>query len=210
MKPTPALKVKCDSADWPDFAEVPQTPYTAEDDTVSLPAPDYIARFRDAERIGSYCRACPRYGRSWGCPPFDFDVEEYLSGYATALIVATKIVPAVRGLPLSDAQRLILPERRRLERKLLEMEKRYGGRSFAYAGTCLYCPEEGCTRPEGLPCRHPQRVRPSLEACGFDIGRTTAELFGIELLWGRNGLLPEYLTLVCGFFHASEETVWNG
>lgn len=77
--------------------------YTARDYTASLPAADFIARFRDAERIAGYCRACPNYGRSWACPPFGFNLEEYLSGYATALIVATKITPAREGLPFSEA-----------------------------------------------------------------------------------------------------------
>ena len=53
--------------------------YLARDFVVTLPAADYIARFRDADRIAGYCRTCPNYGQSWGCPPFDFDAEEYLS-----------------------------------------------------------------------------------------------------------------------------------
>lgn len=123
-------------------------------------------------------------------PPFGFDVGEYLSGYASALLIATKIVPEERGIPLSESKRLILPERLRLEERLLEMERLYGGRSFAYVGTCLYCPEGSCTRPTGEPCRHPDKVRPSLEACGFDIGRTTTELFGMDLKWGTDGRIP--------------------
>ena len=184
--------------------------YRAEDSAVELPAADYVARFRDAQRIAEYCRACPSYGSSWGCPPFGFSVEEYLSGYATALVVATKIVPEQEGLPLSEAGRLMRPERKRIEARLLDMERRIDGRSFAYVGTCLYCPEGTCTRPEAKPCRHPELVRPSLEACGFDIARTTSELFGIELKWGTDGSLPEYLTLVCGFFHNAENIIWNG
>lgn len=185
-------------------------PYKAEDFSVTIPVADYLIRFREAERFEGYCRSCPNYGNSWGCPPFESGVEEYLSGYRTALIVATKITPAASGLSLSEAQQLLLPERRRLERRLLEMERVYDGRSFAYVGTCLYCPDQPCTRPEGKPCRHPDSVRPSLEACGFDIGRTTSELFGIELKWGKEGRMPEYLTLVCGFFHNAEKLVWNG
>ncbi|MFQ8596936.1 MAG: DUF2284 domain-containing protein, partial [Alistipes onderdonkii] len=120
-------------------------PYTARDFSAELPAADYIARFRDAERIGDYCRACPNYGRSWGCPPFGFSVGRYLSGYATALLSVTKIVPQKQGLPSSEAGRLILPERRRLEQQLLGMERQYGGLSFASVGTCLHCPEGTCT-----------------------------------------------------------------
>lgn len=183
--------------------------YTARDLTAELPAAEYIARFRDAGRIGGYCRACPNYGRSWGCPPFGFDVDEYLAGYASALLVATKIVPETRGIPISESGRLIRPERLRLEARLLGMERLYGGRSFAYVGTCLHCPEGSCTRPAGKPCRHPDKVRPSLEACGFDIARTTSELFGIDLKWGSEGRIPEYLTLVCGFFHNADSVIWN-
>ena len=95
------------------------------------------------------------------------------------------------------------------EARLLEMERLYGGRSFAYVGTCLYCPDGSCTRPAGKPCRHPDKVRPSLEACGFDIARTTSELFGIDLKWGSEGRIPEYLTLVCGFFHNADNFIWN-
>ena len=157
--------------------------YTARDFTAELPAAAYVARFRDAERVGCYCRECGNYGRSWGCPPFGFDMEEYVTRYGTA---------------------------QRLERRLLEMERQYGGRSFAYVGTCIHCPEGSCTRPEGRPCRHPELVRPSLEACGFDVARTASELFGIEMKWGSGGRMPEYLTLVCGFFHDAESVVWNG
>ena len=63
----------------------------------------------------------------------------------------------------------------------------------------------GCTRNCGTPCRHPEKVRPSLEAFGFDIAKTLAELFNIELLWGKDGKLPEYLVLVSGFFHNEYE-----
>lgn len=184
--------------------------YTAEDFTATLPADDYIARFRDAERIAEYCRSCPNYGRSWGCPPFEFRVEEYLAGYDSVLLVATKITPQTRDLPITDATALIRPERIRLERRLLEMERLHNGRSFAYVGTCLYCPAGTCTRPDGKPCRHPEWVWPSLEACGFDIARTTSELFGLELKWGTDGHMPEYLVLVCGFFHHNGKVVWNG
>lgn len=183
--------------------------YTAEDFTAELSVADYIARYRDAGRFIGYCRECRNFGHSWGCPPFDYEVDQLLGRYRTALLVATKITPAEGDRPLSDAGVLIRPERIRLERRLLDMENLYGGRSFAYVGSCLYCPEGSCTRPSGKPCRHPALVRPSLEAYGFDIGKTASELFGIELKWGAQGRLPAYLTLVCGFFHNAESVVWK-
>ncbi len=64
---------------------------------------------------------------------------------------------------------------------------------------------EGYIAEFGTPCRHPEKVRPSLEAFGFDIAKTLSELFNIELLWGKDGKLPEYLVLVSGFFHNEYE-----
>lgn len=178
--------------------------YTSEDFTVSISTDEYMRRFKDADRFIGYCRACSNYNRTWACPPFSHDLDRELRGYRNVLLIATKITPDRQDNPLSESRRLILPERKRLEHRLLEMERIYDGRAFAYVGSCLYCPEGSCTRPLGLPCRHPELVRPSLKAYGFDISRTTSELFGIELLWGKNGVLPEYLTLVCGFFHNSD------
>lgn len=151
-------------------------PYTARDFSAELPAADYIARFRDAEPDRGLLPRLPQLRAQLGMPPFGFSVGRYLSGYATALLTVTKIVPQKQGLPSSEAGRLILPERRRLEQQLLGMERQYGGLSFAYVGTCLHCPEGTCTRPDGKPCRHPELVRPSLEACGSDHRKTTAEL----------------------------------
>ena len=65
-----------------------------------------------------------------------------------------------------------------------------------FAGTCLLCPPEHCTRRKNLPCRHPESIRPSLEALGLDIARTTSGLFGIDLQWGRPDAPPAYLTLL--------------
>ena len=51
----------------------------------------------------------------------------------------------------------------------------------------------------------PHLVRPSLEAYGFDVALITQELFGIKLRWGKDGLLPEYLVIVCALFYNAPE-----
>ena len=178
--------------------------YKAEDFITVISTEEYIRRFHDPMRFMKYCKECRNYGKVWVCPPFsDAGREEFiqLRQYAHVLLVATKIIPDGQKIPFSNVNQYFRPERLRVEKKLRDMEKMYGGRAFAYAGSCLYCPEGTCSRIDNQPCRHPDLVRHSLEAYGFDIGRTTSELFGIELLWSKDNFLPEYLTLVCGFFH---------
>ena len=60
---------------------------------------------------------------------------------------------------------------------------------------------EPCARIDGKPCRHPDKVRPSLEAFGFDISKTAKDLLGLEIKWSKGDLIPEYLTLVGGIFY---------
>ena len=104
-------------------------------------------------------------------------------------------------------QELMHRERSRLDKRLLALEEEYNGRAF-YAGSCILCPWEECTRRSGKACRYPLRIRRSLEACGFDLGRTTSELFGIEMKWSENRNLPEYLLLVSGFLSDRETPIW--
>lgn len=169
------------------------------DITRKIKVKDLMERFRDAERFIAYCRECPGYGRRWGCPPFDFDADSYLAQWDEAEITAT-VIPVPGGTPIAEAHRLLTPERLRLDAALSAREKATGGVGFSFVGNCLYCPEGDCTRPLGLPCRHPGKVRPSLEAFGFDIEAILSRLFNLKLLWGANGELPSYLTLVTAFF----------
>lgn len=184
----------------------------------SLPAEEYIRRYRDAERFAGLCRQCGRYGRCWACPPFSFDAEEYLSGFGTAHLIAVRIEPGERLRALcadagqSEKQgRVLLNEARcELDARLLAMEEAWPGSRAFFAGTCFDCPAGTCTRPSDLPCVRPGKIRPSLEALGFDLGRTAAELLGIELRWSTDGRLPEYFTLISGFFtnHSIDSLSW--
>lgn len=111
--------------------------YIIENFTAGIGVDEYISRFRDEKRFVEFCRQCPNYGNSWGCPPFDFDTGEFLRQYKYAYLMATKIIPIEKGIPIDKSQELIRPERIRIEKELLELEHRYGGRAFAYVGKCL-------------------------------------------------------------------------
>ena len=175
--------------------------YTVEEFTREVTVEEYIARFHRPDEVWNYCRACSNYGRQWGCPPFDFDVVERLAKYRTIRLIATKITLLDRSISTCAINDLLCPERVRLEAELLALERQYDGLACTYIGECLHCAKGRCRRLEGRPCCHPELVRPSLEAYGFDLGKTLSELFGIELKWSIDGSLPEYLVLVCGVLY---------
>lgn len=165
----------------------------------------YIERYRDIPKFLQYCKACPRYNRCWACPEHSFDTESYIAGYPHVYIIGAKIpVPvSLREMEMSAAQigqaaeGITKAARRILDPVLLSLEQHIPHSLACYGGTCQLC--ETCTRPEGKPCRFPEKRRPSLEAIGFDVAATTQELLGIELLWGSDAL-PSYLTVISALF----------
>ena len=177
--------------------------YTIERYTAEMDATAYIEGFHDADYFIKFCQQCGNYGRRYGCPPFDYDPLSAIEAYDNVRIIGVKIIPNDKTLPLEAANELMEPVTNKLNRELLEMEKSLGGMSFGFVGSCPYCGGAPCARIEGKPCKHPDKVRPSLEAFGFDMGKTAKKLLGLEIKWSRGGLIPEYLTLVCGIFYSS-------
>lgn len=181
--------------------------YNREDTIASIKATAYIKDYRDVDKFIVFCKQCESYGNCWSCPPFSFDTEIYLSGYEYVILIGTKITPDKSLLEVTDIEQnkltgrdIISRERQKLDARLLELEKSYPASKAFFAGVCHSCGDEKCARINGEPCLHPELTRSSLESLGFDIGRTAAELLGIELKWSSNGMLPEYFMLVSGFF----------
>lgn len=180
--------------------------YTAEYQTATLPSADYVASFCDPVRIGGYCRECPSFGKMWACPPLSFDARARSACYERVLLVGTKITPC-RLMTFDDGEGFVAAERLAIERRLLALESMCGGWALLFSGKCLHC-AEACSRAAGGTCRHPEMVRPSLEACGFDIEKTVREIFGVTLRWSKDNMMPEYLFMVSGLFFNGDDVVW--
>lgn len=164
----------------------------------TLSLADYVRDFRDAPKFLECCRVCPGYGRSWTCPPLEFDIEALLARYSRITLLAARIEPEGKDIPIAASHEILHPVRVRLEAELRRMERETGGLALAFAGKCLYCGEKECRRVGGKKCAHPELMRHSLEALGFDVEATARDLLGLEILWGRDGMIPDYLTLVAG------------
>jgi len=182
--------------------------YQLSEITATIAVDEYIQNYRDADKFICYCKQCDRYNACWACPPFDFDVDKRLANYKNAYIIGTKVTlsdellsECIGAQQCTDTSYRILQEvRQSLDGKILELEKQHPNSLAFSAGTCFLCKKEECMRISGKPCLHPDKIRPSLEACGFDIGKTTSQLLNIELKWGSQDRLPDYFVLVSGIF----------
>ena len=100
---------------------------------------------------------CDAYGSSLLCPPYSpgpEETREVLDGYARAILL--------HGDETADMRRMVSE---------LEREAFLGGfyKAFGFAcGPCGLCRK--CALESG--CRHTDRARPAMEACGIDVFRT--------------------------------------
>lgn len=163
-------------------------------------AGEYIASYRNAEACMRACRACTNFGKTWICPPFDYDPIDRLRGFGNVTFYGALIRPVCLDISVERSLEVMLPARRELERQLLEARDCRGGVVLAFGGRCPHCPE-GCTRPASLPCRHPGKAAPSLESYGFDVVATASRYLGIDLLWSTDGRIAERLSLVGAHFY---------
>lgn len=180
--------------------------YTVTSKQVTIPADELISRYRDVERFEAFCKQCPSYGKVWTCPPFDFDARTVSDGFKTVTVMGTTIeFDEQTRADCKTAEQSSRTGREAMEQvwkallpQLYEMERQTpGSRCFTFR--CSLCPE-GCTRPEGKPCRHPSQMRHSLESVGFDLVAIARDLLDIDLEWSKDGTLPKHLSLITALF----------
>lgn len=180
--------------------------YTVKRHTASISVNDYLDKYVDIPTFLECCKKCPYYDHVWSCPTYDFDVESYWKQYHTFDVIGVQLVfdEEYRQKTYSKEEldkiieESISKEKQKLSHELfLEEEKQPHSISLS-AGGCALCGRGNCTRPEGNPCRHPEKLRYSIESLGGNVGKTIHDLFHIELEWVEKGILPAHFVLVCG------------
>jgi len=125
---------------------------------------------------------CDGYGRCLVCPPFTPTPDEtrrVLDGYRRAVLIHFE--------PEAEIKATVAE----LER---EVFLRGAWKAFGLgAGPCYFC--ESCALEPGR-CRHPDRARPALEACGIDVFSTVKRAgFEIDVVRTRQQC-PDYFGLI--------------
>lgn len=164
----------------------------------------FISDFTDVKRFLACCGECPSFGRTWACPPYDFDPMNVWRSYKSILIYARKVTVPVemrsRTYSKEELSRvmeeLIAPVKKALEDELRGMEKAEPGSLALSAGGCDHC--EVCMRGKGLPCVKPELMRCSVESLGGNVVKCITELLEEKVVWAENGSLPEHFILLGG------------
>lgn len=157
---------------------------------------EMIDKYVDVDRFLTRCRECDSYGRKWSCPPYDFEPEEYWKGFSRLRLMVKKFYPE------SNDEEAVMEAfsgtKEELTANLYVMEKAIPGSRCLFAGSCRVCGEDNCSKINGEPCRFPDKCRYSVESIGGDVVGLAQDLFGLDLLWIKDGKMPEYFILMCG------------
>ncbi len=134
--------------------------------------------------VRSMCAAdrCRSYGKTWSCPPACGELdywEERCSHYSKGLILQT--VGDREDSYDFEAMMEVAEDNKKQFDAFTEALREAGADFLAMsAGTCTRC--ESCTYPDA-PCRFPEKLYPSMEACGLFVSGVCSDN-GVKYYYG--------------------------
>lgn len=134
-------------------------------------------------RIRQVCKQeCPRYGKTWACPPAVGTVEECKArclSFPEGLVFTT--LTEVSDIANMEETLATRPGHEAVTRQVADLLKAQNLEVLVLSTeSCGICPV--CTYPNA-PCRHPDRMFPCVESHGIVV-TSLAERYGIEYLYG--------------------------
>lgn len=170
--------------------------YTLEEYTVDVPMSEFAEQCIDVPRFRRLCEQCGNYDRRWSCPSFSFDPMEIWKNYSSVRLYVRLLRSTEDGQSVESAMTALMEEKKKYFTLLMAWEKENLGSQMLSAGTCDLC--DVCARSLGEACRHPEKLRYSIEALGGNVEECARRYFNIPILWGKNGMAPDYYMLVGG------------
>ena len=139
-----------------------------------------------SQRIRWICEnECPRYGKSWACPPAVGSVEacqQKCLGYCDCLVIGTVAeCEDISNIQLSLATRY---DHEALTNQIADLMRQQGVQPYILStDSCALC--DSCAICDGQPCRFPEHMHPCVESHGINVIPVLEEN-GLEFQYGDN------------------------
>ena len=117
---------------------------------------------------------CRSYGKNWSCPPACGSLEDWKARcgrYQRGLLLQT-VGEREDSWDFEAMEEAALRNRERVDALAEALLADGADFLFLAAGTCTRC--ETCTYPDA-PCRFPEKLFPSMEACGLFVSKVCAD-----------------------------------
>ena len=139
-----------------------------------------------SDRIRWICQSeCPRYGKSWACPPGVGSVTQCkvkCLAYNNCLVIGT--ITECEDIANIDATLATRADHEAVTNQVRELLRQQGVEPYILStDSCAICKQ--CTYPKGKPCRHADVMHPCIESHGINIIPTLEEN-GLEFQYGEN------------------------
>ena len=139
-----------------------------------------------SQRIRWICEnECPRYGKSYACPPAVGSVEscrEKCLSYGECLVIGT--ITEVEDISDLEADLRTRFDHEALTNEIADLLRQQGVEPYILStDSCAWC--EVCACCEGKPCRFPEKMHPCVESHGINLIPTLEEN-GLEFQYGDN------------------------
>ena len=131
---------------------------------------EFLQEVRDMCNAGQ----CNKYGKSWSCPPACASLEEMrerVGNYSRGLLVQT-VGELEDSYDWDGIMAAGLRHKANFGRMWDALEHERLPVFAMGAGACMLC--ESCTYPDA-PCRFPDRMSASMEACGLFVSNVCAD-----------------------------------
>ncbi|MCR3884067.1 DUF2284 domain-containing protein [Methanotrichaceae archaeon M04Ac] len=147
-----------------------------------------------ADWVRLKCRyGCKAYGKHLGCPPYSPTPEEtrkILSEYRVGIIARFEASPDPEVAP-QHLHHHLWESINRVHEMIFQLERRaflagyykafgFNALPCTFCATCIPEEKEMADPLDARNCRHKEKVRPSMEACGIDVFKTL-EVAGLGL-----------------------------
>jgi len=119
-------------------------------------------------------KQCKNYNTSWSCPPACASLEEMrdqVKNYTGGILVQT-VGELEDSLDWDGVMAAGARHKENFGRMRKELSKKHPSLLAMGAGECRLC--EACTYPDD-PCRFPEKMEVSMEACGLYVSKVCAD-----------------------------------
>ena len=165
---------------------------------------DFVENCVDVAYFNECCSQCPNYGKTWSCPPYDFDPLDIWNDYKTFFVYARKVYTPQdlleKTYDLADIIRiggeLTMGSFINVDDEMTLLQKEFPGSRVIGGGRCTLCGKDKCARIFGEPCRFPDKMTYSIESLGGNVEKVLDRYFNEKIYWGADGhLAPSYIRI---------------
>jgi len=155
------------------------------------------------ELFSKMCKeGCKNYGKKFSCPPYAKDfisVADKEGVFVLMFLIKLNQINSTEYNKLRIANSIM---KSRIDKIMRILEERFNTKFFS-TGSCRLC--KICNINLKKPCKHPDKMRYSLEATGVDCNSLSKKLFNKPLLWFKDKKSPEHTAVLVGLICNSKD-----